>query len=391
MAALVFVAAWLFSTALQRLIPFWIPFALLLAAELELAVRAWRELRQGTPTTPPEHLLERRLPGADDADLGWGEIVEDGEGGVVWTPPPRRQPRRGRRSTTIATAAALLVLFVLAARTDREHTWAGLSEKSRARAEQRFTTEATRIAGRHVTVLCDDSYQYTGIGSDALGVAFIQRGLAFLDPAACRDLHDLVFHDQGAQREATAEAILVLAHEAVHLAGVRDEGLTECRALQQGVKLGVRLGLGESRAHAAMRSLYFRSLAERSITRLSYRLPEGCVDGGRLDVRPADHRFPEGRSSPPCRPQPACVSHRSSIERRLDAPAGERNACRAEILAEHGCGERVGFRHDPLSLGLERAAGDEERRACAPAPVVDLLERRTGIALAGVGNARCVA
>ena len=152
--------------------------------------------------------------------------------------------------------------------------------------------EATRIAERQVTVRCDDGYQYTGIGSDALGVAFIERGLAFLDPAACRDLYDLVFDDEGEEREATAQAILVLAHEAVHLAGERDESLTECRALQQGVTLGVRLGLSETRAHAAMRSLYVRSLAEHSITRLSYRLPEGCVDGGQLDLRPADNRFP---------------------------------------------------------------------------------------------------
>ena len=289
MAALVFVAAWLFSEHLQRLVPFWIPFALLLAAEVELAVRGWRE--RGAPIAAPDALRERRLPGADDADLGWGEVVEDDEGGLVWTPPPPRAAR-GRRSTTIVIGAALLVVFVLAARTSREHTWSGLPAQSRARTEARLNAEAARIAERPVTVHCDDGYLYTGIGSDALGVAFIGRGLAYLDPAACRDLHDLVFEDEGAEREATAEAILVLAHEAVHLAGERDEGVTECKALQKGVPLGERLGLSDGRAHAAMKSLYVRSLAERSITRVSYRLPEECVAGGRLDLRPADERFP---------------------------------------------------------------------------------------------------
>jgi hypothetical protein len=291
-AALVFVAAWLFSDWLQHLVPFWIPFVLLLAAEIELGLRAWRESRQGAPVTKPEHLREKRLPGADDADLGWGDIVEDGEGGVMWTPPPPRTPRRRRRSTTIATGVALVALFVLAARTDRERTWTGLTEASQGRAEKRFTAEAARIAERDVTVRCDDGYLYTGIGSDALGVAFISRGLAYLDPTACRDLYDLVFAGEGEEREDTAVAILVLAHEAVHLSGERDESLTECRALQEGVKLGERLGLSEGRAHAAMRRLYVRNLAERSITRLSYRLPDDCVDGGSLDLRPADERFP---------------------------------------------------------------------------------------------------
>ncbi len=41
-----------------------------------------------------------------------------------------------------------------------------------------------------------------------------------------------------------------------------------------------------------MKSLYQRNLAERSITRLSYRLPDGCVDGGSLDLRPTDSSFP---------------------------------------------------------------------------------------------------
>ena len=100
--------------------------------------------------------------------------------------------------TTIVIGAALLVVFVLAARTDRERTWAGLPAESRARAEERFTAEAARIAKRPVTVRCDDGYQYTGIGSDALGVAFIGRGLAYLDPAICRDLYDLVFDGEGA-------------------------------------------------------------------------------------------------------------------------------------------------------------------------------------------------
>ena len=46
-AALVFVLAWLFSEELQVRVPFWIPFAALLAAEVEFLVRGWRESRGG--------------------------------------------------------------------------------------------------------------------------------------------------------------------------------------------------------------------------------------------------------------------------------------------------------------------------------------------------------
>lgn len=291
-AALLFVACWLFARSLQELVPFWIPFVILLAAELELGVRAWREPRGGLPRAGTEEVRERRLPGSDDADLGWGQVVEDDEGELVWIPPPERPRRKGRRLVTIGIAALLVLVFVLAARTDHARTWAALDQESRARAEARFGAEAARIAGRKVTIRCDADYLFTGIGSDALGVAFIRRRLAYLDPFVCRELHDLVFRHQGEQRDDTAEAVLVLAHESVHLAGERDEGVTECKALQEGVKLGARLGLGENRARAAMRALYLRNLGEHSITRHSYRLPDGCSDGGSLDLRPSDDRFP---------------------------------------------------------------------------------------------------
>ncbi len=286
--ALAFVVAWLLSRRLQELVPYQLPFAVLLVTEAEFLARAWRERRAAPGTAPGD----RRLPDSTDADLGWGELVESEDGLVYVPPPPRPERRRGAGALAVAGVLAAALLFVLAARVDRSESWAGVPAATKAATVARFTREAARIAGRPVSVRCDDGYAYTGVGSDALGVAFPGRALAFLEPGVCKTLTALVFDGDRRERAETAEAVLVLAHEAVHLDGERDEGVTECRALQEGVPLGVRLGLPEDRAQRMMASLYARSLAERAITRLTYQLPDGCRDGGDLDLRPEDKRFP---------------------------------------------------------------------------------------------------
>ena len=102
-------------------------------------------------------------------------------------------------------------------------------------AEARFTAEASRIAGRRVRIRCDEGYAFTGAGSDTLGIAFPGARLAYLDPTICRTLYDLAFRGDRRGREQTADALIVLAHEAVHLGGERREGVTECLALQEAV------------------------------------------------------------------------------------------------------------------------------------------------------------
>lgn len=277
---------WLFSGRLQAVIPFWLPFAILAAMELELVVRGVRERRLGAATKA----ASRRLPGADDADLGWVEAVdENGEPVLVPAAP------RTRRSTRLPLALVLVVglgLFAYAYRVDRDAGWSSVPATERARTERRFTAEAARIAGREVTVRCDDGYAFTGVGSDAAGVAFIPRSLAYLDPGICRSLYRVTFEDRLGGRDDAAFAITVLAHEATHLRGVRDEAETECFALQEGVTLGQRLGLDIDTARDLMRSQLDRDLSDASVQRVDYRLPPGCRDGGALDLRPADPRFP---------------------------------------------------------------------------------------------------
>jgi hypothetical protein len=281
-AALVFVVAWLFSDDLRAWIPVWLPIVVLLAAEVEFVLRGRREQpRQGS---------RRVAPGPEDADLGFGELVED-EDGIRFLPPPARPERARRRLAWIVGGILAAILVALAARSDRAATWQGLASDDRARAEARFTAEAATIAGASARVRCDDGYSFTGAGSDTLGVAFPRSGLAYLDPAVCRRLYDLAFRGRGSD-ERTIDAVIVLAHEAVHLGGERREGVTECLALQAAGPLAVRLGLDEGRARRLLTTAFERRLAERNVIRAAYALPSSCRDGRPLDRRPGDSRFP---------------------------------------------------------------------------------------------------
>ena len=72
---------------------------------------------------------------------------------------------------------------------------------------------------------------------------------------------------------------------------MRDEGTTECYALQAGVEIGQRLGLSEDTARQMMRQQLTEN-ALRSQGGLEYLVPPDCRDGGRLDLNPDIARFP---------------------------------------------------------------------------------------------------
>ena len=287
---LVLVVAWLFSGSLQNALPFWLPFAILAATEVEFVVRGWLGTRSGA-APHAQDVLERRLPGATDADLGWVEVVgEDGE--TMLVPAAPRSRHRSRLVPVVAGLVIAIVLFAIALRVDRQGTWTSLPRVERARAESRFSAEAARIAGRPATVRCDEAYSFTGVGSDAAGVAFPRRALAYLQPQICRSLYRIGFDREVGARDDAAFAITVLAHEATHLRGILDEAETECYALQEGVALGMRLGLEPTLAHALMREQLDRDRSDTSVARLDYRLPADCRNGGPLDLRPDDRSFP---------------------------------------------------------------------------------------------------
>jgi hypothetical protein len=202
-------------------------------------------------------------------------------------PPARRAPLLGRFEGLAVVAALAFVLLVLVPRGG----WDGVDGEDRARTEARLSAEAGRIAGHEARVHCDARGETVGIVQHADGIAEVGGRNAYLTPDLCYRLYRLAFKgDEGAFSQ-TARAVAVLAHEAWHLRGESNEGVTNCYAFQSGVALGRRLGLSEGTAARMMR----QQLADNAVFARSapeYLVPRECRDGGRLDLDPAGTRFP---------------------------------------------------------------------------------------------------
>ena len=162
--------------------------------------------------------------------------------------------------------------------------WDSVSGDDRIAAVARFSEEGSRIAGKPVSIRCDESRDYVGFVQHADGVAILGGDRAYLTPEICHSLYRLAFEGE-VNASATGRAIAVLAHEAWHLRGEADEGATECYALQSGVELGQRLGLSDDRARQLMRQQLTEN-ALRGGTTVEYRVPPECRDGGALDLSP---------------------------------------------------------------------------------------------------------
>jgi hypothetical protein len=310
-----FVVAWLFDPfGMRSAVPLWLPFLIALALEVQLFIAAWRaepagssargrlpqavdRERYGYPDEPEELLLvrdregEHWLPYAGEsaeevdaliAEAREREEPEDDEDGVV--PEPRRPLRRLLVGVAVIVALGAIVWFA------GNRGWKGLDAETRAEATARFSDEASRIVGRPVEIRCDEAGEFVGAVQHADGVAAVGGRLAYLTPEICHDLYRLAFEDDVSFSQ-TARAIAVLAHEAWHLRGERNEGVTECYALQSGVELGTSLGLSENTARQMMR----QQLAENQLRgrgAVEYLVPRECREGGPLDLDPASSRFP---------------------------------------------------------------------------------------------------
>lgn len=312
----VFVLAWLFGPyALRSAVPIWLPFLIALGLELQffLGARGPASARVRASDRGPQEVDRERFGLADSADDMllvhegddelWipysGETDEeideliarareqaDEEAPAPVVPAERARPLRG--FLTGLGAIAVLALIVWFAESRRG--WEALDADTRTEAAARFSTEASRIAGHEVTIRCDESGDYVGAVQHADGVAAVGGTLAYLVPDRCLDLYRLAFKEEVSFSQ-TARSLAVLAHESWHLAGVRDEGTTECYALQSGVELGQRLGLSEGTARQMMR----QQLAENALragSSAEYLVPEDCRDGGRLDLNPGISEFP---------------------------------------------------------------------------------------------------
>ena len=184
-------------------------------------------------------------------------------------------------------AALAFVLFVLVP----DRGWNGLDKADQAKTEALLSSEAARIAGHTAVVHCDARGDAVGVVQHADGIAEVGGRNAYLTPDICYRLYRLKYKgDEGAFSQ-TARAIAVLAHEAWHLHGETDEGITNCYGFQSGVALGRRLGLSEGHggsddAPAARRQRHLRGVSP-GVPR-----PAGVPQRGRPRPRARQRRFP---------------------------------------------------------------------------------------------------
>jgi hypothetical protein len=310
MGLVAFVLAWILGpSAIRSAVPIWIVFLVALGLEVQFLVSALRSSAVRTPDRRPQEIDRDRYGFEREADEL--VVVEDGEE-EVWLalsdepdvdlvdedeaadeedvlplePRPFLAPLRRFLVGLGVIGVLVAAIWFVESRTG----WDSLDRDTRDAAVERFSGEASRIAGKDVTIYCDESRDYVGAVQHADGVALVGGDRAYLTQERCYDLYRLAFENEVTWSQ-TARALAVLAHEAWHLRGVGDEGTTECYALQSGVQVGRRLGLSEDTARQMMRQQLSEN-ALRGAGTFEYVVPPDCRDGGDLDLAPASSTFP---------------------------------------------------------------------------------------------------
>jgi hypothetical protein len=166
------------------------------------------------------------------------------------------------------------------------------------RVDARLSRVASQLAGRDVTARCfasdadwravEDSVGRTEHGVMRLdGFAVYAQSRVDLSPRVCRTLAVIAT----ASFVRATHALEVLTHESEHLAGVDgidDEAKTDCYAAQR-LALTARL-LGRPAAEGRMMGSFYLRFDQPGLPP-QYRSHE-CRNGGRLDLRRNDDRFP---------------------------------------------------------------------------------------------------
>jgi hypothetical protein len=158
-----------------------------------------------------------------------------------------------------------------------------------ARLEARLGDVASVLVGRAVAVRCQTvGHAFVDAGAELGYVPYDAagrpRGPALIKRQQCRDLAAYARSPEQSPSRGQVLAVHVLTHEAMHLAGVTDEGRAECLAVQRDAHTARLLG---APADAAAR------LALRYWTTVYPRMGEGyrsteCRAGGGYDLGGAD-------------------------------------------------------------------------------------------------------
>jgi hypothetical protein len=327
-----FALAYLASATLQLWLPPLVPFLAAVAVEAQFFVSGLRS--HGSPRSAG---TDRGPQARDLADFGWASrtvTVRRGDAELVLRPgemtdeeiadwlsfhddeldalgpgqhelaailepaspvgryvPPPPAPRSAQIRRRLVHVAIVLAVFAGVLLLERSTpSWQKLSATTRAATLSALGREATRIAGHPAEVICDVSGRHVGYVQDADGLAEIGGHRLWLTPGICYQLYT-IRHTQRSSGPSSGHAIAVLAHEAWHLKGERDEAITNCYAYQSGVRVGRALGLSTSTA----RQLMHEQLADNPADFAGdpgYIVPPGCHKGGSLDLGYDGSHFP---------------------------------------------------------------------------------------------------
>lgn len=155
-----------------------------------------------------------------------------------------------------------------------------------SRMESDYARAASALAGRPAYVQCETFFQaFMPINLWAEGYAHGQS--MFMRNYVCRNLSKFVRRPEP-ENPFHNFALIVFAHETMHVAGEMNEAMTECMAMQRAVEAGRLLGAGRDAAHAAARSYYRVQYSQmRAQAQDGYWSAE-CAPGRAMDLRLPD-------------------------------------------------------------------------------------------------------
>jgi hypothetical protein len=185
--------------------------------------------------------------------------------------------------------------------------WWGIATYHRIALQKKLSPIASEIAGRQVGVRCPGWFgRLLAPGDTTAGVVSVDADGRVADRTELRTrtCDELAAVIGGARRQQLgcaarstscgddvqqmAWAINTLAHEAIHLRGILDEGVAECYAVQHFALVAQRLGVSPEQA-GNLAITHWETSREKLPDRY---LATGCANGGPLDLRPADPAWP---------------------------------------------------------------------------------------------------
>ena len=164
------------------------------------------------------------------------------------------------------------------------------------RLETRLESVASALVGGPVTVHCQTAgKQLVDVGQELGYVRYGPDGVparaTLIKRDQCSDLRDYLGSDKDSPSPDQVVAVHVLSHEARHMAGITDEAIAECGAMQRDARAAQLLGADPAQAQRLARQYWLTVYPRMSD---DYRSAQ-CQPGGALDERlPAAPWSPAG-------------------------------------------------------------------------------------------------